>query len=76
VTDHRLDLPERGDLWSTNHGCFFLDASGITLDLNGHTITDTKLRVDSGTVGIMAFKGGNKILGPGTSRALTSESVS
>jgi parallel beta-helix repeat protein len=51
---------------ATNHGCFFLDASGVTLDLNGHTITDTKFPVDTGTVGIMAFKGGNKILGPGT----------
>jgi hypothetical protein len=51
---------------ATNHGCFFLDASGITLDLNGHTITGTKFPVESGNVGIMAFKGGNKILGPGT----------
>ena len=57
--DYRLDA-----YIATNHECFFLDASGVTLDLNGHTITDTKFPVDSEAVGILAFKGGNKILGP------------
>ena len=48
---------------ATEHACFVLDASGITLDLNGHTITNRS--VDE-HVGIMAFKAGDKIVGPGT----------
>jgi hypothetical protein len=47
---------------ATEHTCFILEASGVTFDLNGHTITTAK-RDD---VGIMAFGSGAKIVGPGT----------
>jgi hypothetical protein len=47
---------------ATSKRCFFLDASGITLDLNGHAITSANEKA----VGIMAFAGGAKIVGPGT----------
>jgi parallel beta-helix repeat protein len=54
---YRLDANVTGPVGD----CFIIDASGVTLILNGHTITTL-----GGTGGIVVGGSGAKIVGPGT----------